>query len=404
MIKTVDIAIIGGGMMGATLSLILAKALPNKSISIIDRRPLLTETGQESLLPSFDARSTALAPTTVDLMYSLGIWSNLLPHATAIKNVQVSDKGHCGWVRLTQKDNAGQPLGFVVDNRAMGRALAQSVDESSGIDSYGGVDVERLTPVKGGMKVLMSDGVQLQAELLVVADGADSELGRQLGIQQSITDYEQSAIVANVSFESPHMGTAYERFSGQGPMAILPLGGPQGRTSALVWTWPKHQVDKVMAMGDAQFLCELQKSFGHHLGRFTRVSSRVDYPLQLCLANEQVRSNLVMMGNAAHFLHPVAGQGFNLAARDGMRLAQALKSATGSLGCVRTLMAYTNAQERDQSRTISLSHGFNELFGSSHMAAIGLRNLGMLAIENCDFIRSAFIRQMSGRGSPKAFL
>jgi ubiquinone biosynthesis UbiH/UbiF/VisC/COQ6 family hydroxylase len=337
-------------------------------------------------------------------MQALNVWVAMEPHATAIQSVRVSDKGHCGWTTLTQKDNGHQPLGFVVDNRSMGQALLAAVAASANIDSRTNTEVERLTPVFGGMDVTLSSGDHIRAELVIIADGANSVLASSLGIQQTVNDYSQSAIVANVAFDLPHQGMAFERFTDKGPLALLPLDGEKGRSSALVWTWPKSEVEQVMAMDDRAFLNVLHQWFGYRLGNFVRVSARTSYPLSLCLANEQVRSNLVLMGNAAHFLHPVAGQGFNLAARDGLRLAQMLQNTSGSLGDLSMLMAYQTAQAQDQARTIGLSHGFNTLFGSRQLGLVGLRNMGMLAIESCDWLRALFIRQMSGRASPKVIL
>lgn len=388
-------------MMGSTLALLLAQALPSKTICLLDKHPFERVSKGELALPSFDARTTALAPTTVELMRNLGVWGDMQPHATAIKYVQVSDKGHSGWVRLNEQDNAGQPLGFVVENRAIGQALVSAVSEHVGIEVCSGVEVEKLQSLANGVNVSLSDGYQVKAELVLIADGANSNIGQNLGIQQTIKDYGQSAIVASVEYDKAHNGTAFERFTDCGPMALLPAAGNAGRSSALVWTWPKAQVEHIMGLDDTAFLGELQQRFGYRLGNFTKVSPRANYPLKLCLATEQVRSNLVVMGNAAHFLHPVAGQGFNLAARDGLRLAQTLASAPESLGDLSTLMAYQKAQSSDQLRTIMLSHGFNELFGSDRLPLIGLRNLGMMAIENCSLIRSVFIRQMSGRASPR---
>src|SRR5690606_1164705 len=187
---------------------------------------------------------------------------------------------------------------------------------------------------------------------------ADSPLRHQLGIAEIEKEYRQNAVIANVRHQQSHGETAFERFTHHGPLAFLPLGGPQGRTSAVVWTWPTEQADAALAMSDMEFLARLQSKFGYRLGRLQQVGERQSYALRLCLAREQVRSGIVLMGNAAHFLHPVAGQGYNLALRDGLRLAEVLQSAAGNLGDLEILQEYERRQLSDQRNTVRLSDGF----------------------------------------------
>jgi 2-octaprenyl-6-methoxyphenol hydroxylase len=397
-----DIAIVGGGLMGAALALLFCKTLPGRRVVLIEQKALESASDQVLAQPNFDARSTALAPTSATTLRRLGVWPALATHATAIRRVQVSDRGHLGWVRLDTDSNQGEPLGYVVENRALGRALTDAMLACGGLELKAPAQVQRLTTLRGGVRLDLGDQ-HLEAELVVVADGADSPLRHQLGIAESSKDYQQSAVIANVRHEQSHGETAFERFTNHGPLAFLPLGGENGHTSAVVWTWPAEQAEDSLALSDQEFLRRLQNEFGYRLGRLQQVGVRQSYVLRLCLAREQVRSGVVLMGNAAHFLHPVAGQGYNLALRDGLRLAEVLQSAgQGSLGDLVLLQEYERRQASDQRNTVRLSDGFNELFRAHEPHWILLRNLGMIGVEWSVTVRDTFIRQLSGRGTRRA--
>ena len=397
-----DIAIVGGGLMGAALALLFSQTLPQRRILLLEQRALAGESDAALAQPHFDARSTALAPTSVLLMRQLGLWPALARHATAIRTVQVSNRGHIGWVRLTGENNGGEPLGYVVENRALGRTLVDALLKCASVDVRAPAQVLRLQPVEGGAH-LATDAGNFHAQLIVIADGADSPLRHRLGIGEFRKEYHQSALIANVRHQEPHGGAAFERFTEHGPLAFLPVGGDASHTSAVIWTWPTAQAEAAMALSDAEFLARLQQEFGFRLGRLLQPGVRQSYALQLRLAREQVRSNLVLMGNAAHFLHPVAGQGYNLALRDGLRLAEVLRTAgRGNLGDLALLQTYERMQRPDLTNTVRLSDGFNELFRAGDYTAIILRNLGMLGVEWSRTLRNLFIRQLSGRASRRA--
>ena len=396
-----DIAIVGGGLMGAALALLFCKTLPGRRIVLIEQKALESASDHALAQPNFDARSTALAPTSAVSLQRLGVWAALAANATAIRRVQVSDRGHLGWVRLDTDSNGGEPLGYVVENRAFARALTDAMLACEGLELKMPEQVQRLIPGRDGVRLQLATQ-NLDAELVIIADGADSPLRHQLGIAEFSKDYRQTAVIANVRHEECHAETAFERFTHHGPLAFLPLGGARGKTSAVVWTWPEGQTAEAMAMSDAEFLARLQKEFGYRLGRLQQVGERQSYALRLCLAKEQVRSGIVLMGNAAHFLHPVAGQGYNLALRDGLRLAEVLQGATGGLGELELLQQYERLQAGDQRNTVRLSDGFNELFRAHEAHWILLRNLGMIGVEWSTTVRNSFIRQLSGRGSRRA--
>lgn len=399
-----DIAVVGGGLMGATIALLFARAMPECQIVLCEKFTVDTESPVDLGQPSFDGRSTALSPTSVDLLRTLDLWPNLPGTVTPIRRIHVSDRGHLGWVSLQESDNNNLPLGFVVENRALGWSLNQGLLRQSNIQIKAPALVENIAFSPGGAILRWRDQAQpLTVSLAVVADGADSPLRQSLGIQASRKDYQQHAMVANVRCSQPHQAQAFERFTSRGPLAMLPLHGNSGRHVAMVWTWPASEQQSAMALSDSEFLSQLQAIFGYRLGEFCAISPRSSYPLQLVLAQEQVRRNLVLMGNAAHFLHPVAGQGYNLALRDALRLTEILaQTDRRSLGELDVLQHYQRQQADDQNRTRLLSDGFIRLFGSDHVGAAALRNCAMFGVQCQPWIRSVFIRHMSGRGSDRA--
>lgn len=398
-----SIAIVGGGMVGAVLALLLARNLPCAHITLFDRY----EAGEKDR-PSFDRRSTAIAPSTEQCFRRLGLWSALAAHATAIEQIHVSDKGHAGMALFDPSDNSGAPLGYVIDNGGMGQVLLAAVNSQPNLQGVQ-ANVKSINMVAQGA-VLNTDDTSGQNatvfDLVVVADGAHSSLRKQLGIDVRRVDYQQHAIVANVRHELPHQLQAFERFTSRGPIALLPKGGHASSCeSALVWTCPADELENYQALAGAQLIQRLQSQFGFRLGRLLDISTPNFYPLELLVAQEQVRSNVVLMGNAAHFLHPVAGQGFNLSVRDALRLVSVLKTAVAqgsNIGDLAVLQSYEKQQQADQQNTIALSHGFNRIFTRMPLPIQLLRTSGLIALELNPVLRAQFIRLLSGRAQPAA--
>ena len=399
MAEYVDIAIVGGGLVGLSCAHLLCRALPQSTVQLIEKRAI----SPVPAVPSFDSRSTALSMGSVELLQALQRWPAIEDQASPILNVHVSDRGHMGRVAY-RSDNHNhhdrpQPLGYVVPNTVLGEALADIHYDN--LQSTAATTVESLSARKQSVRLHLSDGRTVQAGLLIIADGAESALREQLGISASVDDYRQHAVIANVAFEQAHQGRAFERFTSEGPMALLPLRDSEGRgnTAALVWTRPSHQLEACLAWSDEVFLEQLQQRFSFPLGRFTKVSKRSHYPLKRILADEQVRSNIVLLGNAAHFLHPVAGQGLNLALRDVMQLVDVLTQANGRpLGDLSLLQQYVQRQDADQHRTSLISHGFNGLFSNEKINLQLVRNLGLLSLELFPLAKHSFFSQMMGRG------
>ena len=404
-----DIAIVGGGMVGLTLAQLLVSTLTGIRVILIERQPLPTQTTQP-LQPSFDGRATALSATTVELFEDVGLWSTISQQATPISRVHISDRTHIGMCTFSKEENGNRELGYVVNNAWLGQSLIRGLDRAECMSLMAPAQVLQAQPLADGMQLSINDenGKQhiYRVDLMILADGSKSALAKQLGIEPFQYDYQQHALVTTVEFEKPHRGVAYERFTDEGPLALLPSGGnTNAKVSALVWTHPGDRVDATLALSDSEFLLKLQRRFGYRLGKFIGVGQRASYPLSLHLAREQVRSSLVLMGNAAHFLHPVAGQGFNLAVRDCAQLVSTLQAALSQsqrLGTLAVLNQYRIDRDRDTFLTKELSHNFNRLFSNKHLPLIIGRNLGLLSLAFLPKLRRRFFYQMMGRGYDRA--
>ncbi|MCW8195423.1 2-octaprenyl-6-methoxyphenyl hydroxylase [Proteobacteria bacterium 005FR1] len=403
-VETTDIAIVGGGMVGISLALLLARQNPERRIVLIESFGFADES-ERPFQSSFDARSTALSAGSRQILERCGLWQNLAGHLTCIRRVHVSDKGHFGGSTIDAQEYGLEAVGYVVENAWFGKVLATELLNQSAIRCHAPASVRRAEAREGGYRLAMEEGEErffLDCQLLVLADGAESRLRQQLGISVERCNYHQSAFIANVKCDRPHQGIAYERFTADGPMALLPLGeSDQSATMALVWTRPSHRVQKLQHASDREFLQKLQSEFGYRQGVFTEISTRHLYPLQLVVAREQIRRSLVLMGNAAHFLHPVAGQGFNLALRDCQALSDALAAADSqglALTDTRILDSYLQAQTQDQWATIRLSDSFVRWFSSGELAKSVLRNLGLFALDTLPVAKQLLAKQTMGLG------
>lgn len=397
-----DIAIIGGGMVGASLASLLAASQPQLRIALIESQAF-ARADEMHFQPSFDARSTALSYGTAAILRELGLWDLLQQHITPIAQVHVSDRGHFLGGVIDANDNNLDAVGYVIENTWLGKVLLVHVQTQHNIQCFASSSVTALTPQQDCALLNVKTDAQeflIKTSLAVVADGGDSPLRKSLGIGTQVRAYGQTAIITNVEFSEPHHGVAYERFTADGPVALLPLGeSNSAQQSALVWTLPAAQADQILALNDADFLIQLQERFGFRVGRFNRVAKRFSYPLQLVLAEEQIRSHLVLLGNAAHFLHPVAGQGFNLALRDCVCLVETLREATEknkSPGDLAVLQTYIHKQSFDQQITIEFSDKLVRLFSSDQLPLIAMRHLGLLSLESIPLIKNQFIAQTIG--------
>jgi len=385
------LAIIGGGLVGASLALALQSGAKQRGWTIELIEPF--EPGNH-YQPSYDARSTALSYGTRLIYQRLGIWDQIAERAEPITDIHISDRGRAGVTRLDASSQRVPALGYVVENAWIGHCLWQALDDDV-VVRHCPAEVEQMRAVPGGYQLTLTDSQMLDCDLAVLADGGRSGLREQLGIKIKQSPYGQTALIANVTPGMPHGGRAFERFTDEGPMALLPL--PDNRC-ALVWTRPELDAARLAALPEAEFLEELQQAFGYRLGGFQQVGARHLYPLVLIEAEEQVRSGLVVLGNAAHSLHPIAGQGYNLSLRDTEALAVALLGSSAPPGDLGVLQAYHRKQRSDQRVTVGFSDQLTQLFGDSGRLSIAGRNLGLLGLDLLPPAKAWFARQAMGMG------
>lgn len=388
----VNLAIIGGGLVGASLALTLQAGAKARGWKILLIEPFAPG---DNFQPSYDARSSALSFGTRQIYDRLGLWPAIERRAEAIAQIHVSDRGRFGATRLDAREEGVPALGYVVENAWLGQCLWQGLD-SDVVSWRCPAEVTSMQAIEGGYRLRLNDETHIDCDLAVLADGGRSGLREQLGIHVCHTPYEQSALIANITPGEPHRGQAFERFTEAGPMALLPL--PENRC-ALVWTRQGMDAQRLADMDERNFLRELQGVFGYRLGTLRQVGVRHLYPLSLIEAQEQIRPHLVVLGNAAHSLHPIAGQGFNLSLRDVQSLAEALLAGPQRPGDLATLRAYGKRQRLDQTLTIGFSDQVTRLFGSGQPLLAAGRNLGLLGLDLLPPAKSWFARQAMGLGT-----
>jgi 2-octaprenyl-6-methoxyphenol hydroxylase len=387
-----DVLIIGGGLAGTSLGCALARS--RLRCMLVEAAPFKTG-GQ----PSYDDRAIALAYGSRRIFEGMGLWEELQTQVTPIRSIHVSDRGHFGVTRLDCRDEGLDALGYIIPARELGLALTRASTATPGLEIISPARLASLEFSADGARAgITVDGAtrEIRARLVVAADGGQSTVRELVGIRHSQRDYEQTAVFANVTPELPHDNIAHERFSATGPLALLPMA--EGRCG-LVWTQCKEQVEAVMALNDTEFLAQLGEAFGYRLGRFVKVGKRHAYPLELGWTREAVRERLVLIGNAAHTLHPIAGQGFNLGLRDVAALAQTLADAHNArqdIGALALLRDYQRWRRFDQGGALVFTHGLARVFSTAWPPLAGARNAGMIVTDLLPPLKHVLIRNAMG--------
>ncbi len=381
---TCDVAIAGGGMVGLSL----AAALAELPLDVVVIEPVAPESAEQ---PSFDSRTTALSSGSRRVLEGIGAWPSLASRATPIRRIHVSERGIFGTATLEAGEQGLAALGYTIENRLLGQALRERVAGFPRI-CLCPARVAGLEPGADTVRLSTDTGETFEARLLVAADGAQSAVRSALGIGASVSEYGQHAVIAHIDTTKFHDYTAFERFTETGPLAILPI--VEGR-SAIVWTLAPEAAHRAVALSDAEFLTELQQAFGLRLGRFSRVGRRQAYPLALTQAERLTAPRAAVLGNAAQSLHPVAGQGFNLALRDVAMLAE-LVAKGGDPGAPALLARYAEWRAPDREAVVrftdSLVRGFGLPLGPLRRA----RGQGLVLFDLLRPVKREFARRTMG--------
>ncbi|XZU28355.1 FAD-dependent monooxygenase [Acinetobacter baumannii] len=381
-----QVIIVGGGMVGLSLSLMLAKA--NIAVKLLEavKYPNYDDQNVAPYHSSFDARNTALSRRSVQIYQKLGLWDALQQHATPILQVHITEQGSFGKARLIAEQEKVESFGQVIENAWLGRVLLTQVRQQPLIELIDGVQVTALTQDAEQVHIVAQRGdevLKLESKLLIAADGRDSFCRQAISVGVDVHDYDQVAIVTTVQTSKPHEHVGFERFSALGPLALLPLPGEYRRS--VVWPVKKGTEGEWLGEeNDQHFLDALQKTYGDRAGKFEKTGKRFSYPLSQVLAHKQAVGRVILMGNAAHTIHPVAGQGFNLCLRDADVLLRYLVnqlSTSDDIGNPDNLLAYEQARLSDQQRVIKFCDTVVRGFSNQNPLLKLIRNTGLIAFD-----------------------
>jgi 2-octaprenyl-6-methoxyphenol hydroxylase len=389
--ESFDVIIVGGGLAGNCLGLALSGS--GLQVAIIE-----ANTREQLLNSAMGDRALALAAGTISTLEALGIWHGIQAKATAITDIHVSDRGHFGKVRLSARKQNVAALGYVIAARDIESHVAELVDRAA---------ITQICPAR--LVGLMSDdkavnaslkhkdeSLCLSAKLLVGADGGNSSVRKLLDIAQQITEYGQTALVTTVKAALPNHHTAYERFTDSGPLALLPIGKNH---CSVVWTRSNEDADALMSGSENDFMEALQQCFGYRLGRLTLTAPRRAFPVSLIRADRMRSGRAVIIGNAVHQLHPVAGQGFNLGLRDVVDLSDRVikqHQLGEDIGSATFLNGYVAAREKDHHQTITFTDTLVRLFSNDWLALAAARNIGLAVLDHLPVAKTLLSRHAMG--------
>jgi len=387
-----DVLIIGGGLVGGTLACALSGQ--NLRIGLVEAYPFKSE--QQ---PSYDDRSIALAYGSRRILEGIGLWQSLAEHSTAIHKIHVSDRGHFGFTHLDRNESGHDALGYVIENRNIGNIFAERLAQQDNIELLCPAELQSLQTDEQQARITITQNQQqrqLSARLVIGADGGQSAVRRLCNIGNRHWDYGQSAIIANITPEQPHQNIAYERFTDTGPLALLPMSKQR---CSLVWTVRNENVDDILALRDESFLTQLQQRFGQRLGALQQCGRRNSYPLKLIRAQAHSTARVALIGNAAHTLHPIAGQGFNLGIRDVAALAEIISDSLQQgkdIGSAISLQQYEQWRSKDQRNVSAITDTLVRIFSNNFTPLVLARNAGLLAMDLLPPLKRRLERQAMG--------
>ena len=391
---TQRLTLIGGGLVGASLACALEPL--GLKITVLEETPL--DSDQQ---PSFDERTIALTYGSRQIFDAIGIWQAIEMQAGPIHRIHVSNRGHAGFTRLDRQQIGTDALGYVVPTRVLGKALTRRLQQSSSIEyhcpaSAMQIDIE---PQANTVRVGSTIGV-IDTDLVVIADGGRSSLTQGPSWEKTTRSYSEQALIGIIGVDRPHDGTAFERFTDHGPLALLPL---KDERFALAWTLPEQRAQQMVDCDPTAFLSALQDTFGDRAGHFTRCEGRRVYPLSRSILTSPISGRCVAIGNSAHRVHPVAGQGFNLGLRDVAELAEQLANALRAgddIGDTAVLRAYARTRERQTRRVSRFTDGLLQIFANEFPGLSAARNIGLNLIEICPAAKTLLLKRTVGIAGP----
>ncbi|WP_254429796.1 FAD-dependent monooxygenase [Ruegeria atlantica] len=389
-----DILIVGGGLNGPALALALAQT--GHSVTVIDA---LAEKARKNA--AFDGRAYALALASQRLLAAVNVWDKVAEHAQPMLEIKVTD-GHAGagpspfFMHFDHAEIEEGPMGFMVEDRHLRRAFLDTMAEEKGINQISGKTVIAQDNDANGVKLTLDDGTQVTGSLLVGCDGRRSGTAVRAGIKRSGWDYGQTALVCAIEHDLPHHGIAHQFFMPPGPLAILPL---TGNRSSIVWSERTEMAQRINAMPEADYLQVLRPRFGGFLGDIRLQGDRFTYPLNLTIANSFVGDRMALVGDAAHGMHPIAGQGLNAGLRDVGALAEVLTLAGRrgeDIGSVLVLERYQEWRRFDTAALAMATDVFNKLFSNDNPILRFGRDIGMEIVDSLPGLRRGFVREAAG--------
>ncbi len=384
-----DVLIVGGGLVGGTLACILADQ--NISTVIVDR-----EAPSDQLAPEYDGRASAIALGTQRVLDGAGLWDDLKDDSAPIDDIRVSDGDSFMFLHYDHRDLEIRPFGYMVENRRLRVALAKRFRDLKNLEVLAPDSVDDLERTSTNVTARLNSGVTVRAQLVIGADGRTSQTRDSAGIELTQWSYKQSGIVCTVEHEKPHNSTAHERFLPAGPFAILPL---TGNRACIVWTECSTLAPAMMALDDAGFNAELARRFGDFLGETRPTGPRWCYPLSLQFAHRVIDRRLVLVGDAAHAMHPIAGQGLNMGLRDVAAMAEVLVDAHRlglDLGAATVLERYERWRRFDNTLMLAMTDLLNRLFSNDIPPVRMARDLGLAVVNKIPPLKRFFMRHAMG--------
>lgn len=385
---SVDVVIVGGGLVGMTLAAALGRA--GVTCAVIDAEDPATASAE-----AFDGRVSAIALSVQRMMAAIDLWP-LVEEPQAIEEIRVSDGGSPLFLHYDHRELGDEPLGHMVENRMLRRALYRRLADLPGVTLHAPMTVRNVVRDADGVTAELADGRRVAGRLCVAADGRDSPLRRAARIRSVAWRYRQSGIVCTVAHEKPHRGIAHERFLAAGPFAILPM---TGNRSSLVWTEPTDLARVLVGLPPDAFHAEMRRRFGDFLGKTEVVGPRWCYPLAFHHAERYVDTRLALVGDAAHLMHPIAGQGLNAGLRDVAALAEAVVTAERlglDIGGDDVLRRYQRWRHADNTMMLAVTDVLNRLFSNDIWPLKLARDLGLAAVNRLPPLRRLFMRHAMG--------